>query len=858
MRWRYFLIDRYNNKTAIGEPIGWDAFSLKIKRHAERHGTFRELQTNQFQFTGIAYELLKAEYEKYGIRGNYQMQILGRCGLLWEELYKGQVSFDSYSAKCDTYCSVSVSLEDVGPLVQFINLFNQKIDLSKPTAFDDTTQLVNYATLTQKILLPSKAILVKSAANINATPPYTAALLGDNLVENMQWGPNVQNSSGDQMNLTIVPAFPNVTTSALANTTFYDTINIISGGFLNMPPVGQVPLLDLQEFSSLKCVNSILPVHFRFKGAVHQTQTGSVQASSVGTLYLYKLPKGADPANHDSYISQFSMRLWNILGSGDAFFDVARDITVLAAPGDQLFFNIFMLATPNRISDFRIDEDPECFIELSTVSKCEPTEARLYLINETTSRVIEAITNNALSLYSEYIGRTDSQPYSFPVNGCGGLKALAMGLDIRNVKLSDGTDPRLTLSMQDIFESLSAIDNVGIGPEGDNKIRLENWQYFYQNEVVFHCRGIDSLTKTLQGNEHYSIFKCGYDKWEAEDYNGLDEFLTKREYHTSLTQVQNSLEKICKWIASGYAIEVTRRKQNDSKDWRYDNDTFVICLQKTDTGYAVEIGNIVNGANILDPATVYNFRISPERNAMRWFNIIAECYRNITPDDKLIFSSGDGNFLAQGELSGDACQLEAGTLAENASITLDSFTDIYAAWPIKQPERVVFSYPLGLEEYVTIKNNPYGLIEYVASCEQGFGWIDELDYKPEEGKATFTLIPQIPHPEKIVPPPVVPDPPPPPPADTILVRNNTATGTSYSVVINNSVIGQGYVAAGADSGFYYPALTNATVTINYPDITPQSVVLYITAPPMQPTVSANHYAEFESVTFTSNMMFIIN
>ena len=39
---------------------------------------------------------------------------------------------------------------------------------------------------------------------------------------------------------------------------------------------------------------------------------------------------------------------------------------------------------------------------------------------------------------------------------------------------------------------------------------------------------------------------------------------------------------------------ITRRKGNaDSKDWRFDNDTFIICLRRYYGGLEVEQGNIL-------------------------------------------------------------------------------------------------------------------------------------------------------------------------------------------------------------------------------------------------------------------------
>ena len=237
-------------------------------------------------------------------------------------------------------------------------------------------------------------------------------------------------------------------------------------------------------------------------------------------------------------------------------------------------------------------------------------------------------------------------------------------------------------------------------------------------------------------------------KWEAEQYTGLDEFLTKRSYRTTLTGVKNDLNKLSKFIGSGYALEITRRKGNDdSKDWRYDKDTFIICVKI----YVVpiinlprivpEMGNVTNPQNIIDPDSLYNYRISPVRNAMRWMNKILVSYRQFNPDAKIIFTDGDGNYFAEGEMQSALCRLEAGIVAENQTLNSASFGDSDNAKPFLLPERVLYDYPMNSREYRRIKNNPYGAIYFENSYDSGLGYIDSMKYKPEEGMAFFNLIP---------------------------------------------------------------------------------------------------------------------
>lgn len=803
MRWRYYLVDRYGNRTRTDEPVGWDSFSLKIKRHPERHGTFRELQVSPFKFYGPGAAIIKQEYEQYGIRGIIDLQIEGKCDGSWTTLYTGRLQFDTYKSDSeDGNCGVTISAGQVGPLVSFINKFDQKVDISRTTAQDGVTALTAY-NLTRSIMLPPKTILFRGIST-NTTAQEFIVSNDDGWVadstRSVVLGIDVKGS--------VAVTFQNMIESAIRDYTPQLTNDYVRA--YNSEYVPEV--IHSTETPGNNAVDGNFLVKFRVKGTFKHLVSGS--GNHTVTLVLKK--------GTNTFYDATVIQSWTIYSGANTNhqspFDYSYDNTVQIAEGENLWLNFFITyrKSSNYTDNIRIALDPETNFYSEVKSTFPASAHKFYLINETASRVIESITNNQLKLYSGWLGRKDSQPYSFSSNGCGSMKALALGLDLRKAKMSDGSDPKLFLSMQDIFDSLAAIDNIGLGSEGADKIRIENWKWFYQPTVIAWHRKITKLEKTTKPDEIWSIFKAGYDKWEAEDYNGLDEFLTKRQYRTAIEQVQNTLEKVCKWIASGYAFEVTRRKQNDTKDWRFDNDVFILCTSTIGTyvggvgthSFAIiastdeyhigdsihlttavnditttitsivvqadkslnigvsgtltselfaiinienltnplsvtEINKLTSATNILDPATVYNVRISPERNALRWFDRICQCYRNIVLADKLIFSSGDGNYLASGSLTdASGCKLENGILAENGDISLGTFADPTDAKPILQPERVKYSYPVSFTEYNQIAAQPYGLIYYQADNENGYGWIDEIEYKPEEGSATFLLIPK--------------------------------------------------------------------------------------------------------------------
>ncbi len=473
-------------------------------------------------------------------------------------------------------------------------------------------------------------------------------------------------------------------------------------------------------------------------------------------------------------------------------------------------------------------------LSIRATQECENTTARVYLVNETLSRMAEAYTGDCIKVKSDYFGRVDSQPYTSDANGCGALECLTSGLIIRSretnkVRIgSDFVTPTFNLSFKDAFDSLKAIHNIGMGVEtntvdGGEWIRIEPISHFFNDTVLMTCDAVNELKTALDQDVVYSRALMGYNKWGTEIGQGLNDVFTKREYRTEQKALNNLYQMLSNFIASDYAIEVTRQQfGSNTKDWRYDNDTFIICLTDklsvsatfnvnsgddtitisgaewepnfkvgdtiTVTGSAsndgtytitvvtsipditiirvaetlvneslvdvvfenltnplkiVEQGNINTATNIIYPETAYNLRITPERNALRHFKTLVNCYRNYATG-KLVFTNGEGNYLAVIELTNDGCVIETGSLAENADIQASLFADADEATPLYWPELVTFEYPVTWAQYLTIKANPYGLIGY--SCGSGpvqYGWIEDFQLKPYSGMGQFTLRPKI-------------------------------------------------------------------------------------------------------------------
>lgn len=746
MNWKFTLYNRAEVATVIQEPIGWDKIQIGLNRHAERHGVLFDYSKNNFEFLGTAYLLIEEEYDQYGIDGVMTLGIAWACdGQEDEELYRGRLLFKDRKNIVGDICSVLIPVETTSDVMELQNKWDQIVDLHTLKGFDQVTDLVPYTFLPKSILLPSKSIRLSLAGKMQGI-----AVASGNYVTEPTWGIN---TTPNEMRYTIQLGFPDNNPLDI-NSNFLPSEPLFSGaGANNKPPADMIPLIELINPFGLACSSGDFSFSCRIKGSLAQTYPGSGTVPTFnGRVYLIKLPAGLDPTNPGNYITIFNSG--NIAaGSGNhtSTFDYSNTLTFTLNEGDQLWFNMFgQVIAPGAVSTFVLTLDPESFVSTYTDSLCEPSLAKLFMVHEALSRTAEAITNDKLRVYSEYFGRTDSEPFSYAADGEGSLESISKGLYLRQIENRVPTQPAVMgVSMKSLWEGLNPIHNIGMGIEpdptraGKQRVRFEPWKYFYNDSLIMSCTDIDQISVETNEKDIFSTFSIGYSKWEAEAYNGLDEIMTKRNYRTTINSLKNDFPQLSSLIASGYAIEITRRQGQTSKDWRYDNDQFIICLKRSGADLVVDLGNAISTANIYDPSTLYNYRISPVRNAMRWLSKVLSSYRRLNADSKIIFMDGEGNYYAEGELQYTFAKLEDNVLKETEELSTANFAVAADGEPWLGNERLSFTYPVSVKEFKQIKANPHGQVFFSTKGLSGFGWIDTMVHTPYEGKASFKLIPKF-------------------------------------------------------------------------------------------------------------------
>jgi hypothetical protein len=732
--WQFSIT--YNSiTTIISEPIGWNETEIVVKRNKEFHGIFFEYSLNKLRYHGTAFGILKGAYETYGIDAEAELLIEYKCddSDTFEEFYTGKFAFNQIKIEEGNGCFIEIPIEQIGCVNTFLNRKDQKVNLNSNEDFDGNA-LTPYTGLNEVLAFPPKEILLQTEfeqpANLNISKTKPIGLT----------------------NYIFTLGFDNVNLDEIE--TSYNVPFELEGNAQDLKD-NEFGLIDITPISSIRCIGTDYNFDINLQGDFVEFSADATRIYTANLVLLISDRNGN---------TKFSTVLQSLGGSFSQGIANNQTINVNYQTvqgldvGDRIYLYLFVAmnftATPGGGSaSFTIDTDfTSGHFKANTLSLCETTASKVAYINEALSRTVEAITNDCIRVRSDYYGRTNSQPYSREIDGCGGLRVITDGLNIRKKLLSDGTVPPITVSFDDMINGLDPIDNIGYGIENDpsragfKQLRVEPFEYFYNFSTSLTLKGISQIETSVDESRIYSQINIGYNKWESEEFNGLDEINTSRTYRTILNSVKNTLTKVSGFIASGYALEITRRKGTNSNDWRFDKDIFIVQLRRRGIAVFVEFFNNTQllFQNLITPFTTYNIRISPIRNLLRWFPIIqASWSKQATTPIELKFTDGTANYKAETQILINGCLPEVNNflLSESRNVSKNDLLGVTPD-PIFEPELIKFDFPLSYQQFNIIRQQPYNKIKIIGNFGETSGWIDTINYKPNTGIASFTLLKQ--------------------------------------------------------------------------------------------------------------------
>jgi hypothetical protein len=333
---------------------------------------------------------------------------------------------------------------------------------------------------------------------------------------------------------------------------------------------------------------------------------------------------------------------------------------------------------------------------------------------------------------SEFIGGNNNAYYSVPFTALVPVRKI-------EIKLVWGSGANMDVSI--LHAVLFGPTVTGIPTPEQRIIRVEQRDFFYVDEILVNISNIENITRKYDNDVIFNKVEIGYTQWQAEDISGIDDPQTKKVYSTRFKKIGKAVPIQSEFIAASLAIETTRRQTVEkSKDYKFDNNVFIIAINPDDISpdaYVPELDeNFTTILNLLNSDTRYNIRLSVARNFLRWQKWLNGCLQNyLTSFFK--FVSGEGNYdmvTAMADESPDCLNedFDGAELSEKQNIQVTD--DI-----IHTPNYYEMTVPMEWETFKTIRNNRRNAIG-ISQTDQNHKslFVDILDYRVMEGEADIS------------------------------------------------------------------------------------------------------------------------
>lgn len=735
MIWKFTFIDSTNTPTVIDdEPDGWDGVSFSFTRNINHHGIFNSIDTNGLEWIDEAHDLLYTEYLTNGANGFMLMKSEYKCEPNddYTTYFIGKFDFNTFKRQCGDKCFITCDITSSNCVDIWLSRMNQDVNPDNTTNFDGDTIT---ACPNEDLLINGQTILLQNKADNNSGTNYTTTITdnswstGNRFYDIPVYLPNNQLFEIGDWNVN------NVSPIVLAKNGGLDNISFPL-------PDGQDDFDNYFQFMYLyapnndECVTQ-LQVNWRAKGSFKLTPNYNGNITVTLRAYRRNPITNADFVDLGSVAIGTTIALSNGIQTSINFDETFSGLPNQPVPGSYIVFawhlQIFKSsASATDTTAINIDYDGGSlnYFNMTTDSACDLSHAKSYLLPDLLEHFPKVY-------YSDTCPQVEIET---DLRACLNKYAITKGSMIREV--TEPNSPNLFLSYEYLFSNINKIFNIGWGfDQNDSQITIGRPDVFYKNDLVVFVGEVDMATFTTASDLIWGSVAIGYNKWEAEEYNGLDEMNTERYYRRNVNSNDNEKDLMTDIIAAGYTIEITRRKnqgKTGTSDWRYDDDLFIInCFD--DGGQLTTVNGVeASPSGIYSPSTRLNYALTPARNMMRWFKSI--CAANPTiANDQLIFTKGTGNYLCQGQML-SYCPIEGNVINESQTITTADFDNPFYITPDWQPIYATFKAPLGMEEFEDIKANPYGKITFNCGGDLYNGNIVTLNHDPKEGMGDFKLI----------------------------------------------------------------------------------------------------------------------
>jgi hypothetical protein len=697
MDWRFYLTYQ-NTRTQIEEPQGFDAIEFTLRRSTTYWG-IEFLFTEALTFVGKGYKTIVQAYEYDGIDAVVEIELAYFVNQQSVFAWRGQLNYSQYKRDRGNR-TVDVALMQSSFTDTFKNRIESAVNLESLVSIDGKPLP---AAPVQNIRLHGKELLLQAGYRIQE---FLSTF-------------NLKHSS----NGTVERAF-------YFTPPWEATLKDLDG---YREPAYYEAARDYPIFYSgftypQGIVERQIKVEFRYKKVFTSTSkrftlVGGQVTSNEGNLRFSLKVLDLDNVLIREYLIDTRA---NINTAGGYNYDSGVQTILAEMPANtKLVFEWYWeaegLKSGTNVNGYQYIlegsiDTADSYLRLSETSIYPDSDCKSFLLFDALERSIAVSTGFAGKLRSDYLS---------PAGGSMGDLAATNGLNIRKMLDKAGSLFPITASFKDLFDGMDAIASLGMrierDPDGSEFVRVEPKNYFFQKTRKHSYLNVNDLKITPAMEYIHNELEIGYQKWETEKTNGIDEFNSQRTFALPINSQKKKLSLLSKLITAGYIIEDTRRQQYaeaPTSDYKNDNDLFVIHVRQEQGKYVSVRGTGSDqDSNVFSPGTVYNAKLSPVRNFGRWRNYLAGTVAKKT-DPKAVFTSGKGNY--QAVLAG---------ISENADQSLSGPALFF-------PEILEFTYPIRFAEFLQLQADSNCLIEVGCSAEPEYaGYILEVSYRPNTADA---------------------------------------------------------------------------------------------------------------------------
>lgn len=549
------------------EPGGWKDDELELDRHKKYHGIFTSF-TNKLLFYGDAKDYILAAYSIGGINAILRLSKEhtkdvkiedDSFEVKWKERYSAIADFNTLQVEGNVL-KIKFNSNDLAELIKSHE--NDAFEIEREDSIDGFVFPPEDVLKLKKIDIEGRRITGIGESQVDLTSflidesgiKFQATLLGD---------PPELGETGYRATRTVVIAQgANQRFSAVDYGLEFDETDPTS-----LDATGAMFFVDtLQggEVSQIEVYYSIVST-FQVKadGVNGDIKLDIVRYKFNGTGYDEIFSKQIGIINN---IGNFGSQWVQILATGtEKFDDVEFD--------EGLMFRWEKDSGSGKVRARHYQN----YIKVNIKSEYEISSGLSFLFtHDVFERLMYIITGEKNRFYSKFFGRTGLQDINgielyaqdgLAENGDtgGGLIGMISGFWIRAFNPESEKYKSMQISLKKLFDSCSAVFNVGIGIETVNfkeRLRVEELKYFYREEVVVKLPNqITNEKRRIEPKLFQSGIELGYNKGgDYEDEVGLDEPNVKTAWVTPVRRSKNKYKKTSDVRADEYGLERTRRK----------------------------------------------------------------------------------------------------------------------------------------------------------------------------------------------------------------------------------------------------------------------------------------------------------